>query len=131
MRRIVTLMIMLVVATFMFKSNLRTFDYENEYALYSSGLRVNPNNAKINYNVAKACADRADFDKAFLFGQRANMLRPNHPNTLNNLANACRRVNRHDLAIEYLKEAVQIRLVFFFMYFKKKNQIKQIIDFIK
>lgn len=104
-------MMVLIVAALMIKSNIRTFDYESEYALYSAGLRVNPNNAKINYNVGQASFDRADFDKAFLFGERANTLRPDHPATLNNLANACRRMNKHDLAIIYLKHALQIRLV--------------------
>lgn len=114
-------MMVLIVAVLIIKANFRTYDYENEYTLYSSGLRVNPNNAKINYNVAKASFDRTEFEKAFLFGKRANMLRPNHPATLNNLANTCRRLNKHDLAIEYLTEALQKWLVPFFVFEKTQK----------
>lgn len=116
-RKTIMIMMVLIVAALMIKSNIRTYDYESEYALYSAGLRVNPNNAKINYNVGKASFDRADFERAFKFGERANMLRPDHPATLNNLANACRRLNKHDLAIIYLKHALQIRLVLFSVVF--------------
>lgn len=114
-------MMIVTIAILMIKSNFRTYDYESEYDLYVSGLRVNPKNAKINYNIAKVCFDRADFQEAFAFGERANMLRPNHPPTLNNLANACRRINKHDLAIEYLAQAVEAQLVII-SYMKLKHE---------
>lgn len=101
-------MMMIVVLFSVAQSNLRAFDYESEYTLYYSGIQVNPNNAKIYYNLAKISLDNADYEKAFIFGQRANLLWPRNLGTLNNLANACRGLNKHAIAIDYYIEALQL-----------------------
>lgn len=90
------------------RSNQRIADWDNEFSLYFSGIRVNPYNSKIYYNLGAICLHSGDFENAYQFTNLANLLEPNQPNTLNNLANACRHLEKHDEAIRHFLKALTI-----------------------
>lgn len=53
------------------KTYLRNWDWENEYSIFMSGLRVNQRNAKLFNNVGHALESQGNFDEALKFFKTA------------------------------------------------------------
>nr|NVI79278.1 putative transmembrane and TPR repeat-containing protein CG4050-like protein [Cucujiformia] len=58
------------------KSYLRNWDWENEYTIFMSGLRVNQKNAKLFNNVGHALESQGRFEEALAFFQKAVNVQP-------------------------------------------------------
>jgi len=67
----------------------RSLDWQSETALYTSGLTVCPDNAKVYYNLAKMQYDGTKGTAALLY-KEAVRLEPNYEQALNNLGNLLR-----------------------------------------
>lgn len=102
-----------IVTVFILRTNYRAIDWENDFQLFASGVRVCPNNAKIYYNLGQVTASYKNYEKSVEYNTMANKLRPGNPATLNNLANAYR--NSRDLksALEFHMEAIRYEWVSF------------------
>ncbi|CAJ0953663.1 unnamed protein product, partial [Mesorhabditis belari] len=87
----------------------RSFDWRSEYSLYSSGLRVCSNNAKIHYNLGKILSQRGNSEKAEDEYEMALELNPNYEQAMNNLANIYESQGRFAEASKLLREAIRIR----------------------
>ena len=77
-----------IIMTFLAKSWTRSHDWLNEEALFRSGLRVCPNNAKVHYNVAKTLSwprHSGRTELAKMEYQRALRLHPEYEQAMNNL----------------------------------------------
>ena len=74
-----------IIMTFLAKSWTRSHDWLNEEALFRSGLRVCPNNAKVHYNVAKTLSSSGRTELAKMEYQRALRLHPEYEQAMNNL----------------------------------------------
>lgn len=94
--------------TFLLRCIGRIADWDSEHALFRSGVRVNPNNAKIFYNLGTVYLEMGEYEKAYAYNKEANKIQPHLPHILNNLGNACRHLERHEEAITYYKEAIDI-----------------------
>lgn len=53
------------------KTYLRNWDWENEYSIFMSGLRVNQRNAKLFNNVGHALESQGNFEEALKFFKTA------------------------------------------------------------
>lgn len=53
------------------KTFIRNWDWENEYSIFMSGLRVNQRNAKLFNNVGHALESQGNFEEALKFFQTA------------------------------------------------------------
>ena len=97
-----------IVVTWLAKSWTRSHDWLNEEALFRSGLRVCPDNAKVHYNVAKTLSGSGKADVAEMEYQRALQLYPEYEQAMNNLANIYRHEKRLSEARLLLDRAVKI-----------------------
>ncbi|KAH0999438.1 hypothetical protein HUJ04_003257 [Dendroctonus ponderosae] len=61
----------LLVISHGWKTYLRNWDWENEYTIFMSGLRVNQRNAKLFNNVGHALESQGHFDEALKFFKTA------------------------------------------------------------
>lgn len=90
------------------RSNQRIIDWQSDFSLFQSAIRVNPYNAKIYYNLGAICLQNNEYEQALIFIKKANELAPKQPSTLNNLANAYRHLSNHKKAIQYYLEALEL-----------------------
>nr|NVI79248.1 putative transmembrane and TPR repeat-containing protein CG4050-like protein [Cucujiformia] len=61
----------LLIATHAAKTHLRNWDWEDEYSIFMSGLRVNQKNAKLFNNVGHALESQGKFQEALVFFKTA------------------------------------------------------------
>ncbi|BFZ09149.1 hypothetical protein BsWGS_12188 [Bradybaena similaris] len=65
-----------LIATHGFKTYMRNFDWESEYTIFRSGLRVNQDNAKLFNNVGHALEKVHKFAEALDYFQKAASVQP-------------------------------------------------------
>nr|NVI79280.1 putative transmembrane and TPR repeat-containing protein CG4050-like protein [Cucujiformia] len=70
-RKLAWFCILLVVLSHGAKTHLRNWDWENEYTIFMSGLRVNQRNAKLFNNVGHALESQGKFQEALAFFKTA------------------------------------------------------------
>nr|MBE5727524.1 putative transmembrane and TPR repeat-containing protein CG4050-like [Cucujiformia] len=61
----------LLIGTHATKTHLRNWDWEDEYSIFMSGLRVNQRNAKLFNNVGHALESQAKYQEALVFFKTA------------------------------------------------------------
>nr|NVI79220.1 putative transmembrane and TPR repeat-containing protein CG4050-like protein [Cucujiformia] len=61
----------LLIMTHAAKTHLRNWDWEDEYSIFMSGLRVNQRNAKLFNNVGHALESQAKYHEALIFFKTA------------------------------------------------------------
>nr|NVI79153.1 putative transmembrane and TPR repeat-containing protein CG4050-like protein [Cucujiformia] len=61
----------ILIATHATKTHLRNWDWEDEYSIFMSGLRVNQRNAKLFNNVGHALESQARYQEALIFFKTA------------------------------------------------------------
>ncbi|KAI8503881.1 Protein O-mannosyl-transferase tmtc4 [Branchiostoma belcheri] len=87
----------------------RSAEWVTEEALFTSGLRVCPLNAKVHYNIGKIRGDQGRTDVAIAAYRHALRLNPEYDQTMNNLANILKDRGELGEAELLLERAVQIR----------------------
>lgn len=70
-KKISALLISMLIVSHASKTYLRNWDWENEYTIFMSGLRVNQRNAKLFNNVGHALESQGKFDDALIFFKTA------------------------------------------------------------
>jgi len=108
-----------LLAMFGAKTWIRSIDWQNEHRLYTSGLRVCPDNAKIYYNLAKLAADNATklskpastFERstAVHLYRHALKLWPDYEHAMNNLGNLYRQEGKNFEAKELFIRALEVQ----------------------
>lgn len=109
----------LLLAVFALKTCFRSSDWQSEPQLYTSGLRVCPNNPKVYYNLGKLAADAStqsgrpqtqlDRSKAKAFYHKALQLWPDYQHVLNNLGNLYRQEGNSLEAKRLFTRALEIQ----------------------
>nr|NVI79155.1 putative transmembrane and TPR repeat-containing protein CG4050-like protein [Cucujiformia] len=61
----------LLISTHATKTHLRNWDWQDEYSIFMSGLRVNQRNAKLFNNVGHALESQAKYEEALVFFKTA------------------------------------------------------------
>ncbi|CAL8071634.1 unnamed protein product [Calicophoron daubneyi] len=76
-RRLWRCLVAFVITAFALKTIRRNFDWMNEYTLFSSALKVNPNNAKMWNNVGHSLEAEGRFREALGYFRKAVLVQPN------------------------------------------------------
>lgn len=92
----------------MMRSNERSIDWQNNSKLFTSAIRVCPNNAKIYYNLGQISALKGNHNKSLEYNLIANELNPNNIGTLINLGNAHRHVGNVQAALHHHKDVTSL-----------------------
>lgn len=106
--KVVRVLYVILLVTFIIRSNERSMDWQNNLNLFTSAIRICPNNAKIYYNLGQIHAHNGDFNKSLEFNLIANELNPNNIGVLTNLGNAYRHVGNAQAALKHHKTVVGI-----------------------
>ncbi|XP_035693904.1 protein O-mannosyl-transferase TMTC4-like [Branchiostoma floridae] len=101
--------LVLVVFLNIIRCTVRSAEWGTEEALFTSGLRVCPLNAKVHYNIGKIRGDQGRTDVAIAAYRHALRLNPEYDQTMNNLANILKDRGELGEAELLLERAVQIR----------------------
>nr|NVI79241.1 putative transmembrane and TPR repeat-containing protein CG4050-like protein [Cucujiformia] len=70
-KNISILMLIVLIFTHATKTHLRNWEWEDEYSIFMSGLRVNRRNAKLFNNVGHALESQAKYEEALVFFKTA------------------------------------------------------------
>nr|NVI79267.1 putative transmembrane and TPR repeat-containing protein CG4050-like protein [Cucujiformia] len=70
-KKISVCLLALLVVSHAAKSHTRNWDWEDEYSIFMSGLRVNQRNAKLFNNVGHALENQARYQEALMFFKTA------------------------------------------------------------
>ncbi|XP_014360540.2 protein O-mannosyl-transferase TMTC4 [Papilio machaon] len=100
---------LLLILLYAIKTCERAFDWQNEYNLFISGLKVCPLNAKVRYNVAKVVDARQNASWALSEYQEAIRLYPEYYQAMNNLANLLKNEKKFTEAEFYFKKAISLK----------------------
>lgn len=106
--KLIRYLYVIVLVIFIARCNERAVDWKNNQNLFTSAIRVCPNNAKIYYNLGQLQALRGDYNKSLHFNLIANDLNPNNVAILTNLGNAYRQSGQVEAALESHKTVVDI-----------------------
>lgn len=111
-RKIIYLLFAIVLVVNTVKSYDRAMDWTNEHRLFSSSLRVVPNNGKLYYNIARISSEERKIEKSIKFYEKAIQLHPNYESAHMNLGNVYRELQQFEKAKYHLKKSVEIQVDF-------------------
>jgi tetratricopeptide (TPR) repeat protein len=83
--------------------------YRDDITLYRASLARNPESWVAHLNLGVALSDRGSHAEALPHLQRADALKPDHPETLNTLGNVLNQLGRSAEALRPLDRAVQVQ----------------------
>lgn len=83
--------------------------YRDDITLYRASLASNPESWVAHLNLGVALSDRGSHAEALPHLQRADALKPDHPETLNTLGNVLNQLGRSAEALRPLDRAVQVQ----------------------
>ncbi|XP_078534991.1 protein O-mannosyl-transferase TMTC3 isoform X2 [Lissotriton helveticus] len=90
----------LVLFTHSLKTMLRNWDWESEYTLFMSALKVNKNNAKLWNNVGHALENEKNYERALKFFIQATHVQPDDIGAHMNVGRTYKNLNRSKEAEE-------------------------------
>ena len=98
----------IIFLSFVLRSHARSHHWDNEVDLFTSGLEVCYNNAKVHYNIAKKLVDQDQIGKAIVFYKESVRLEPEYEHALNNLANLLKSQNKLEESEKLLRKATEV-----------------------
>ncbi|KAG5668176.1 hypothetical protein PVAND_016126 [Polypedilum vanderplanki] len=107
-KKVVYFAVSILVIFHCLKTHQRSLDWRTEQELFSSALKVVPNNAKVYYNIARISSENQKIDIAVKYYKRAIELHPNYESAHMNLGNLYRELNEYEKAKFHLLRAVEI-----------------------
>ncbi|XP_019639051.1 PREDICTED: transmembrane and TPR repeat-containing protein 4-like [Branchiostoma belcheri] len=108
-KKVIQAFLGLIIVFNIIRCTVRSAEWVTEEALFTSGLRVCPLNAKVHYNIGKIRGDQGRTDVAIAAYRHALRLNPEYDQTMNNLANILKDRGELGEAELLLERAVQIR----------------------
>ncbi|XP_055677652.1 protein O-mannosyl-transferase TMTC4 isoform X2 [Lutzomyia longipalpis] len=107
-RKFIAAVLIVSAMIFVARTRVRAKEWTTEELLFSSALRVCPNNAKVHYNIARLATDRGQKEKAFKFYHQAIELFPDYESAIMNLGNLYREIGEFQKAEELLLRSVEL-----------------------
>ncbi|XP_026764670.2 protein O-mannosyl-transferase TMTC4-like [Galleria mellonella] len=108
-KKMVFIFFLLLIFIYLLRCWQRSFDWQNEYQLFISGLSVCPLNAKVHYNVAKVADAANQTEWAIAEYKESIRLYPEYYQALNNLANLFKNQKQFPEAESYLRTALKYK----------------------
>ncbi|MCI4380373.1 hypothetical protein PGIGA_G00239090 [Pangasianodon gigas] len=90
----------ILLMTHAVKTFYRTWDWESEYTLFTSALKVNKNNAKLWNNVGHALENQNDYERALRYFLQATRVQPDDIGAHMNVGRTYKNLNRSKEAEE-------------------------------
>ncbi|XP_045530066.1 protein O-mannosyl-transferase TMTC4 [Pieris brassicae] len=109
LRKLTLYLFYFVVLIYGLKSAQRSFEWQNEFKLFTSGLQVCPLNAKIHYNIAKVADAKDNLTWAMEEYKEAIRLYPEYYQAMNNVANLLKNHKQFGDAESYLRKALALK----------------------
>ncbi|XP_004564502.1 protein O-mannosyl-transferase TMTC3 [Maylandia zebra] len=100
LKKISWLMIGLLLTTYTVKTFHRNWDWESEYTLFTSALKVNKNNAKLWNNVGHALENQNNYAKALRYFLQATRVQPDDIGAHMNVGRTYKNLNKSKEAEE-------------------------------
>ncbi|KAM3869869.1 protein O-mannosyl-transferase TMTC3 [Diretmus argenteus] len=94
LKRISWLMIGVLLTTHAVKTFNRNWDWESEYTLFTSALKVNKNNAKLWNNVGHALENQNNYEKALRYFLQATQVQPDDIGAHMNVGRTYKNLNK-------------------------------------
>ncbi|XP_037949671.1 protein O-mannosyl-transferase TMTC4 [Teleopsis dalmanni] len=98
--------LMFLCICFIVRTRERASEWENEEKLFSSALKVCPNNAKVHFNIARLASDKKQHNKAMYHYHKAVELYPEYEAALMNLGNMYREKGDLNTAEKFIRAAI-------------------------
>ncbi|XP_038209319.1 protein O-mannosyl-transferase TMTC4-like isoform X2 [Zerene cesonia] len=108
-RNIMMVVYLFLILVYAIRSYQRSFEWQTEYKLFTSGLIVCPLNAKVHYNVAKVADANGNMTWAMNEYKIAIRLYPEYYQAMNNLANLLKNKRQFVDAEFYLRKAISLK----------------------
>ncbi|CAG4923023.1 unnamed protein product [Colias eurytheme] len=108
-RNVMMVIYFFLIILYALRSYQRSFEWQTEYKLFTSGLLVCPLNAKVHYNVAKAADAKGNVTWAINEYKIAIRLYPEYYQAMNNLANLLKNKKQFVDAEYYLRKAISLK----------------------
>ncbi|KAF4094271.1 hypothetical protein AMELA_G00011300 [Ameiurus melas] len=94
LRKVSWLFMGVLLLTHSVKTFYRTWDWESEYTLFTSALKVNKNNAKLWNNVGHALENQNDYERALRYFLQATRVQPDDIGAHMNVGRTYKNLNR-------------------------------------
>uniref|UniRef100_A0A1B0DNC2 dolichyl-phosphate-mannose--protein mannosyltransferase n=1 Tax=Phlebotomus papatasi TaxID=29031 RepID=A0A1B0DNC2_PHLPP len=107
-KKLIAIAVILFGVIFVARTRIRANEWTTEELLFSSALRVCPNNAKVHYNIARLATDRGEKERAFRFYHQAIDLFPEYESAIMNLGNLYREIGDFHEAEKLLLRSVEL-----------------------
>lgn len=107
-RKVIYAMFTIVLVFNTLRSNTRSMEWTNERRLFSSSLKVVPNNSKLYYNIARISSEERKIETSIKLYQKAIQLHPNYESAHMNLGNVYRELQQFERAKYHLQKSVEI-----------------------
>ncbi|CAG2180218.1 unnamed protein product, partial [Oppiella nova] len=96
------IMFCVTIGLFCLKTQIRNNDWKDELSLFSSAIKVNPNNAKLYNNVGHHYERHKEFDRALQYFQKASELQSDDLGSHINIARTLINLGQHSKAEQML-----------------------------
>ncbi|XP_053362470.1 protein O-mannosyl-transferase TMTC3 [Clarias gariepinus] len=100
LKKVSWLLMGVLLTTHAVKTFYRTWDWESEYTLFTSALKVNKNNAKLWNNVGHALENQNDYERALRYFLQATRVQPDDIGAHMNVGRTYKNLNRSKEAEE-------------------------------
>ena len=87
----------------------RNADYQSDLSIWQDTVRKAPSNARADFNLGVALADRGQVDEAIACYRKAVEIKPDYVEAHNNLGSLLGQRGRFDEAITHLQQVLEIK----------------------
>lgn len=102
--------LMMLIASHSLRTIVRNQDWQNEFNLYTSGIKVNPANAKLYNNAGHVFEANKQYDQALNYFLNATLIQPDDLGAFLNVGRTLVNLNRHAEAEKYFMKAKDLLL---------------------
>ncbi|KAJ6220047.1 hypothetical protein RDWZM_005859 [Blomia tropicalis] len=109
-RMVISLALIMLIIGHCCRTVLRNNDWSNELKLFSSGMRINPHNAKLFNNVGHVWESERRYEEALRFFLQATHIQPDDIGAYLNVGRAYNNLKKFELAEQFFRKAKDLLL---------------------
>ena len=89
--------------------NIKNLEFKKVEDFFKKEVKINPNNAEANFNLARVYKEKGDYQKARFFYEKTIKIQPKNFSAYNNLANIYKQMGAFPKAIKLYKKVIFIK----------------------